>query len=56
MYYRLSYDSKCCFRVELVYRDDRVGEDDWAGMVFVLNAFPSNPFFLGARETGEYAP
>jgi len=56
MYYRLSYDSKCCFRVELVYRDDRVGEDDWAGMVFVLNAFPSHPFFLGAREAGEYAP
>lgn len=56
MYYRLSYDSKCCFRVDLVYRDDLVGEDDWAGLVFVLNAFPSNPFFLGAKEAEEYIP
>ena len=56
MYYRLSYDSKCCFRVDLVYRDDRVGDDDWAGLVLVLNAFPSHPFFLGAREAGEYNP
>jgi LPS-assembly protein len=54
MYYRLSYKNTCCFRVDLAYRDDRVGDDDWAGLVFVLNAFPSHPFFLGAREIEEF--
>ena len=54
MYYRLSYESMCCFRVDLAYRNDRVGDDDWAGLVFILNAFPSHPFFLGAREIEEF--
>ncbi|MDI9392478.1 MAG: hypothetical protein QM449_04390 [Synergistota bacterium] len=54
MYYQLSYENTCCFRVDLAYRDDRVGDDDWAGLVFVLDAFPSHPFFLGAREIEEF--
>ncbi len=54
MFYRISYESDCCYRVDLAYRDDRAGNDDWAGVVFVLNAFPSHPFFLGAREIEEF--
>jgi LPS-assembly protein len=50
MFYRISYENDCCYRIDLTYRDDRAGDDDWAGIVFVLNAFPSHPFFLGARE------
>lgn len=54
MYYRLSFESNCCYRIDLSYRDDMVGDDDWAGLTFVINAFPSHPFFLGAKEIEEF--
>ncbi|MDO9508854.1 MAG: hypothetical protein Q7I97_05855, partial [Thermovirgaceae bacterium] len=53
MYYRLTFANSCCYRLDLSYRDDLIGEDDWAGIVFVLNAFPSKPFFFNTRELSE---
>lgn len=54
MYYRISFMGGDCYRVDLAYRDDLAGDDDWAGITFVLNAFPSHPFFLGANEITEF--
>lgn len=53
MYYRLTFANNCCYSLDLAYRDDLVGDDDWAGITFVINAFPSNPFFLGVKELSE---
>ncbi|MFP4483099.1 MAG: hypothetical protein ACLFN0_09955 [Thermovirgaceae bacterium] len=53
IYYRLVYDNNCCYNVRLEYRDDLVGDDDWAGIVFLLDAFPSHPFFLNTRSIEE---
>ena len=55
MYYKISFANNCCYGVDIAYRDDRAGDDDWAGIVFVINAFPSNPFFLGSKELQEFA-
>ncbi len=54
MYYRLTFANNCCYSLDFAYRDDLVGEDDWAGINFVINAFPSHPFFLGAKEIEEF--
>ncbi|GAB6279959.1 MAG: LPS-assembly protein LptD [Thermovirga sp.] len=54
MYYRISYDNNCCYRVDIAFRDDRAGTNDWAGIVFVIDAFPSNPFFLGSDEIRKF--
>jgi LPS-assembly protein len=54
MYYRLTFANNCCYRVDLSYRHDRVGDDNWAGVTFVINAFPSHPFFVGGKEIKEY--
>ena len=54
MFYRLSFIGADCYRVDLSYRDDRTGDDSWAGVTFVINAFPSHPFFLGSKEIQEY--
>jgi len=53
MYYRLDYDNHCCYNVRLEYRDDLVGDDDWAGLVLLFDAFPSHPFFLNTRSIEE---
>lgn len=53
MYYRLDYDNHCCYSVRLEYRDDLVGDDDWAGLVLLFDAFPSHPFFLNSRSIEE---
>jgi hypothetical protein len=53
MYYRLDYDNHCCYSVRLEYRDDLVGDDDWAGLVLLIDAFPSHPFFLNSRSIEE---
>lgn len=55
MYYRLGYSNHCCYRFDVEYRDDLTNEnDDWAGFVFVLDAFPSNPFFFNTRTIQEF--
>jgi lipopolysaccharide assembly outer membrane protein LptD (OstA) len=55
MYYRLGYSNNCCYRFSVEYRDDLTNEnDDWAGFVFVLDAFPSNPFFFNTRSIQEF--
>ena len=53
MYYRLTFANNCCYRIDFSYRDDLVGLDDWAGVVFVINAFPSHPFFFNTKQISE---
>ena len=55
MFYRLRFANNCCYRLDLTYRDDLVGDDDWAGIVFVINAFPSRPFFFNTRQISEFS-
>jgi len=54
MVYRVTYDNNCCYQVDITYRDDRVGDDDWAGIRLLINAFPSNPFYLNDNRITEY--
>jgi len=55
MYYRLGYSNNCCYHFSVEYRDDLTSEnDDWAGFVFVLDAFPSNPFFFNTKSIQEF--
>ena len=56
MVYVLTYNNHCCYRVDFTYRDDLVGtdQDDWFALRLIINAFPSNPFYLNSKQITEY--
>ena len=47
MLYKVLYNQHC-MQWEIIYRDDRAGDDDWIGLKLTINAYPES----GIRLTG----
>lgn len=62
MVYQIAYDQHC-LRWELVYRDDKSGDDSWVGLKLTIKAYPEsgvrlagNELFDPAKAPDELAP
>ena len=52
MVYQLAYDQHCLLW-ELVYRDNRVGDEDWVGFKLTIKAYPESGVRLSGQELFE---
>lgn len=53
--YRLILDHDCS-RWEFIYRDDRIGENDWMSLRFMVKAFPETPLAFGEKQLANPFP
>ncbi|MBL3593234.1 MAG: hypothetical protein JMJ93_06940 [Synergistaceae bacterium] len=52
MVYQLRYEVDC-LAWELTVRDDRAGDDDWAGLRLIIKAYPDSPLQFREKELEE---